>query len=86
MAEFAPDWVLPPGAIIAAEMRARGQTAFAVTYGAPFSALDLEAVIDGCAPVTPKIATWLEQRWGTPATFWLRLEHLWQTHQARQHP
>lgn len=80
MPELTPDWTMPPGTIIAAEMRARGQTAFAVTYGAPFSALDLEAVIDGCAPVTPEIAAWLEKRWGTPATFWLRLEAMYRSH------
>lgn len=86
MTELTPDWVLPPGTIIAAEMEARGDTAFGVSRGAPFNVQDLDAVLTARAPVTSDIADWLEQRWGTPATFWLRLEHLWQTHQASQHP
>lgn len=80
MPELTPDWTMPPGTIIAAEMRARGQTAFAVTYGAPFSVLALEAVLDAHAPVTPQIAEWLEKRWGVNAGFWLRLEAMYRAH------
>lgn len=86
MPEFTPDWMLPPGALIGAEMEARGETTLGMSRGAAFSAQDLDAVLAVRAPVTSEIAAWLEQRWGTPASFWLRLEDLWQQHQARPHP
>lgn len=80
MPELIPDWVLPPGAIIAAEMQARGDTTRGMSRGALFTAADIDAVLDARAPVTAEIAEWLENRWGTPASFWLRLEAMYRAH------
>lgn len=84
--ELKPDWSLPPGDILAAEMQARGATAASLTKGAPFDPERVVEVLEARAPLTPDVASWLELSWGTPAEFWLRLEAQWQEHRAQLPP
>jgi plasmid maintenance system antidote protein VapI len=74
--------VMPPGAILQEEMKARGATVEDITEGSALTFASVLDVLDTTGPVTEALASQLAFLWGTPATLWLRLESMWQEHLA----
>lgn len=71
---FSPDWTIPPGDILVAELRERGmnRTALAVASGVAADVVD--ALIRGARPVDQEIAEGLHKALGPSAQFWLNLQ------------
>ncbi|MBR1889447.1 MAG: HigA family addiction module antidote protein [Alloprevotella sp.] len=70
-----PYEVLPPGAILKSELRARGlrQTEFAESIGVDKTALSL--ILSGKRSISTEFAIKLEEALGTPASNWLNLQN-----------
>jgi addiction module HigA family antidote len=72
--------VTSPGSILKQEMQARKVTPHRLAQQLEVKLERLEAVLNGAAPLSPEIASKLEQRWGIEASIWTRLERAYQRH------
>ncbi len=82
-ADFAPDWVLPPGETVldAATERGWSQTELARRLG--YTEKHLSRLIHGKVPITVNAAQRLARVLGSRIVFWLNLEANYQAHRAR---
>lgn len=83
-ADFPPDWILPPGDILQAELDARGLTQTEFAARTNLSVKHINQVIRGSANLSYDVAVRLERVLGTPRNFWIRLESNYQAHCARE--
>jgi len=83
-ADFPPDWLLPPGRILQAELDARDLTQAELAARTNLSTKHVNQVIKGAASLTFDMALRLERTLGTPAGFWNRLEANHQDQRARE--
>ncbi len=83
LADFAPDWVVLPGQIIADRLELLGWTQrdLAVRTGYTFKHINL--LINGKVSITEETAIKLEMVLGSSAQFWLNLESQCREHIAR---
>lgn len=81
--QFNPDYMVPPGMILAEALEERGMTeeAFAERAGHPVAYV--RNVTTGDAAITPACAEGVETATMIPARFWLNLEPLYQDHVSR---
>ena len=69
-----PDYAIPPGEILLETLDARGMTRkeLATCIGLPEK--HVTAVLEGDAPITPRLAWQFEKVLGVPESFWNNLE------------
>lgn len=71
------DLAIPPGETLADEIEARGmtQTELAARLGRPVKVVT--EIVRGNRAITEDVAVGLEKVLGIPATFWVKLEHIY---------
>ena len=78
MTEFTPDWVSPPGDSIEDALDELGMTQIEFARRIGFSKKHVNELIKGKKSITPSTAIKLEMVLGGSASFWNRLEMLYQ--------
>jgi plasmid maintenance system antidote protein VapI len=69
-----------PGSIVRLEMDARKIKLDRLARHLELKTYELEALLNGDAPLTPAIAAKLEELWGIEASTWTQLEQSYQRH------
>ncbi len=80
---FKPDWAVHPGEVLAEHMQARGMSQADVARATGLSRKLVCDIVHGRNAVTAKTALRLEKVFDLNAETWLRLQNLWDLHQAR---
>ncbi|MEK7873863.1 MAG: HigA family addiction module antitoxin [Chloroflexota bacterium] len=80
---FRTDRLVPPGEVMAEELRARGmtQSELARRMGRPIQVIN--AIVTGKKSITAETALQLEKALDIPAEFWLNLEATYQLGKVR---
>jgi HTH-type transcriptional regulator / antitoxin HigA len=82
-AEFQPDWAIPPGELILAELKARGITQAEFALRTSLSAKHINQLVKGITSLSPDVAIALERTLNIPADFWLKTEAAWRAQQIQ---
>ncbi len=82
--DFSPDWAVHPGEILQEHLEAQGMTQAALARQAGLGRKLVCDIIHGRNPVTVRTAIRLEKVLPLRAETWLRLQNLWDLHQARK--
>jgi HTH-type transcriptional regulator/antitoxin HigA len=83
-AGFSPDWEIPPGEILQAELDARNLTQAELAMRTGLTPKHINQVIRGVANLSSDTALRLERALGIPSHIWNALEANFQDHRARQ--
>jgi len=81
--QFIPDYAIPPGETLAAEIAAKSMTQSELAILINITKELLNQIIKGKATITPEIALKLEPVFQLPAHFWMNLEQQYQETLAR---
>src|SRR5262249_54110379 len=82
--EFAPDWCLHPGELLARLLEERGLRQSELAGRTGLSAKHVNQIVKHQIGISPDIAFKLERTLGTPATFWIRAELSYQAFEGRR--
>lgn len=74
LSEFAPDWIVTPGNVIADLLQEKGWTKAALAQRTGFTAKHINQLLKGDASITQETAVKLEKVLGSTVRFWLGLE------------
>lgn len=77
---FAPDWAVPPGDLLAEELKARGMSQTDLAHRTSLSVKHVNQIIKRNVPLTAEVALSLERALGISARIWLNAEAAWQAH------
>jgi HTH-type transcriptional regulator/antitoxin HigA len=80
---FSPDWALPPGRLLRAEIEACGMTQSDLAARAKLTEKHVSQVITGTVSLTPDVALAFERSLGVPASTLLRAEANYQSLRSR---
>ena len=80
---FTPDWNVPPGTMLRAELHARGITQADLASRTGLSAKHINQVIQGLVSLSPDVAVLLERTLGIASITWTRMEALYQDSRSR---
>ncbi|NET54930.1 MAG: HigA family addiction module antidote protein [Symploca sp. SIO2E6] len=80
---FTPDWVSPPGDMIADLLEERDWTQAQLAECLGYTTKDISQLINGKAPIGEETALKLERVLGSTAGFWLNREALYRTQLAK---
>lgn len=67
---FVPDWAVPPGELLKAELDARHMTQADLAARAGLSAKHVNQVVKGVVPLSPEVALLLERTLDVPSRLW----------------
>jgi HTH-type transcriptional regulator/antitoxin HigA len=81
--DFKPDWAKAPGAVILAELKARGLTQAEFALRTSLSAKHINQLVKGTATLSPDVAVALERTLDMPVEFWLKTEAMWRSRLAQ---
>jgi len=79
-ADFAPDWAIAPGEILAEELKSRGMSQTDLAHRTSLSIKHVNQIIKRNATLSADVALSFERALGLPARFWLQTEATWQAH------
>jgi HTH-type transcriptional regulator/antitoxin HigA len=82
--KFSPDWAVHPGEVLAEHMQARGLTQARLARQAGLSRKLVCDIVHGRNAITARTALRLERVLDLDAETWLRLQNMWDLHQARR--
>ncbi|OZE40005.1 MULTISPECIES: HigA family addiction module antitoxin [unclassified Rhodococcus (in: high G+C Gram-positive bacteria)] len=77
---FAPDWAVPPGDLLAEELRALGMSQTDLAHRTSLSIKHVNQIIKRNVALTADVALALERALGVSARIWLNAEAAWQAH------
>lgn len=75
MNEFHPDYAVPPGDVLAAELQGRGMTVDELATKSGLAGMQINEILASRLAITPPIAAKLECALCLPKKYWLNLEH-----------
>ncbi len=81
--EYQPDYAVPPGEVLAAELELRGMTQQELSKRTGLTPKHIIALAKAKSAITPETAIKLERALGMPAEYWLNLESQYQEVIAR---
>ncbi|MET7951277.1 HigA family addiction module antitoxin [Micromonospora sp. NPDC005324] len=82
--EFAPDWCMHPGELLADVLDERGLRQSELAERTGLSAKHINQIIKKSIGISPDVAILLERALSTPADFWIRAEAEYQEYESRQ--
>ncbi len=83
LADFAPDWVVQPGDIIAERLEELGWSQAEFAIRTEFTRKHVNLLIKGNASITDETAIKLERVLGSSVRYWLNLEAQCREHEAK---
>jgi len=81
--DYQPDYAVPPGDVLAAELELRGMTQQELAKRTGLTPKHIVALAKGKSAITPETAIKLERALGMPAQYWMNLESHYQEDLAR---
>ncbi|HKP44695.1 ImmA/IrrE family metallo-endopeptidase, partial [Mycobacterium sp.] len=84
VSRFEPDWAVPPGSLIKAELDALEYSQSDVASRANISTKHFNQLINGHVPLSPEIAVSLERVLGIAAEITLQMDATWQAEKVRR--
>lgn len=81
--EFVPDWAVPPGALLKAELEEQHMTQADLAARTGLSAKHVNQVVKGVVPLSPEVALLLERTLGVPSRLWNAAEADYRDHVTR---
>jgi addiction module HigA family antidote len=81
--DYQPDYAVPPGDVLAAELELRGMTQQELAKRTGLTPKHIVALAKAKSAITPETAIKLERALGMPAQYWMNLESQYQENLAR---
>jgi addiction module HigA family antidote len=72
--EYAPDYAVSPGAVLADELETRGMSQQELADQTGMALIDIVAISEARLPITPEMAAKLERALGLSAAIWCNIE------------